>query len=115
MITASLILNILVLVPVCYGLITDAERVRQSAGVFTPGRGVLLALYLTIGVASVALLFMNDPKLVFSLLFLQIVYKTLTPLTVKTIKNPIVISNLFIAAFHLITVFTMFNKDVLVF
>ena len=114
MINASLILNIVVLVLVCAGLIKNSERVRKSAGEFTPARGVLLAMYLTIAIASVILLFVREPQLIFALFFMQIVYKVLTPFTVKTIKNPIVISNLFIAAFHAITVYTMFQTEFLV-
>ncbi|MEN0004788.1 MAG: hypothetical protein AAF798_11615 [Bacteroidota bacterium] len=91
----------------------DSERVQKSAGKFTPARGVLLAMYLTIAIASAALLLVQDPKLVFALLFMQIVYKLLTPVTVKTIKNPIVISNILIAVFHLVTVYTMFQTGVL--
>lgn len=115
MITASLLLNLAVLIPVCLGLIMDAERVEKTAGVFTPARGVLLAMYLTIAITSLLLLFLNEPKWVFALLFLQIVYKVLTPFTVKTLKNPIVISNLGIALFHCITVFTMLQDRVIVF
>lgn len=110
MIIASLILNIIVLVPVCFALIINAEKVQRTAGTFTPARGVLLAMYLTILVASLILLFVNEPKLVFSLLVMQIMYKFISPFTVKTLNNPIVISNLLIAAFHLFTVYVMFNS-----
>ncbi|MEM7512692.1 MAG: hypothetical protein AAF388_17285 [Bacteroidota bacterium] len=114
MITFSLVLNIVVLVLVCTGLIMDSDRVKKTAGEFTPGRGVLLAIYLAIAIASVILLFINEPKFVFSLLFMQIVYKVLTPFTVKTFKNPIVISNQAIAAIHLVTVYTMFQNGLIV-
>ena len=114
MITFSLILNIVVLVLVCAGLVMDSDRVRKSAGEFTPGRGVLLAIYLTIAIASIILLFVDEPKFVFSLLFMQIVYKVLTPFTVKTFKNPIVISNQAIAAIHLATIYTMFQGGLIV-
>ena len=110
MIIASLILNIIVLVPVCFALIINAEKVQRTAGTFTPARGVLLAMYLTILFASLILLFVNEPKLVFSLLIMQIMYKFISPFTVKTLNNPIVISNLLIAAFHLFTVYVMFNS-----
>lgn len=109
MVTASLILNIIVLAFVCLGLITDSKRVQKTAGVFTPARGVLLAIYLTIAFASLALLFIQNKNFIFCLLILQIVYKIMTPFTVKTLKNPIVISNLFIAVFHFVTVYIMIN------
>ena len=81
------------------------------AGIFTPARGIVLAIYLTILIASTALLFFTDLKLAFGLFVMQIVYKVLSPFTVKTIKNPIVISNLLIAAFHLVTIYSMINAD----
>jgi hypothetical protein len=113
MITASLILNILVLIPVCFALIMDFEKMQKVAGIFTPARGVLLAMYLTILTGSIFLLFFMDMKLAFALFFIQIVYKVLTPFTVKTINNPIVITNLFVALFHLVTIYTMIKTDTL--
>ncbi len=110
MVTASLLINILVLVPVCTALIADVEKVKITAGVFTPARGILLAMYITIIIASLLLLFFSHPEFTFALFFMQIVYKYLTPFTVKTIKNPIVISNLLIATFHLVTVYIMFQS-----
>lgn len=109
MITASLLLNIIVLIPVCLALILDGEKVQKSAGIFTPARGILLAMYFTILLASAILLWIDEAKMVLALLSIQIVYKIITPITVKTFKNPIVISNLLIAAFHLITVYTMIS------
>jgi hypothetical protein len=79
----------------------------EAAGIFTPARGILLAIYLTILMASTALLFFPDEKFALGLFIMQIVYKVISPFTVKTIKNPIVISNLFIAAFHLATIYSM--------
>ncbi|MEM8968575.1 MAG: hypothetical protein AAGE93_19315, partial [Bacteroidota bacterium] len=72
MITASLIINIVVLIPVCIALIADFEKVQKSAGSFTPARGILLAMYITILLASVILLFFHQPVLTFALLFMQI-------------------------------------------
>ncbi len=113
MIKASLILNIIVLIPVCLELLRNSERVHKTAGIFTPARGIQLAMYITILIASIILLFLQQPVLAFGLFSMQIVYKLLSPFTVKTIKNPIVISNLAIAIFHLVTVYTMFNSDIL--
>lgn len=107
MVTASLILNIIVLIPVCIAFISDNEQLQTTAGIFTPARGILLAMYITILLASAALLWVQQPMIIFSLFSLQIVYKLISPMTVKTVKNPIVISNLLIAAFHSVTVFTM--------
>lgn len=115
MITASLILNILVLIPVCIGLIFDSDRVKKTAGEFTVGRGVLLALYSTILFASLILLFYTQYYFVFALLFMQVVYKLLSPITAKTIRNPIIISNIFIALFHFITIYVIIENGKIVF
>ena len=107
MINASLILNIIVLIPVCIAFIGNFEKMQKTAGIFTPARGILLAMYLTILLISSLLLFYNQPTIALTLFLMQIIYKFISPFTVKSVKNPIVISNLFIALFHLITVFTM--------
>lgn len=113
MITASLVLNIAVLIPVCYFLLTNNIRMVKTMGEFTPSRGILIAIYTTILFTSILLLFFSDYKLAFALFFMQIVYKLLTPFTVKTIKHPVVISNVFIAIFHLITIYSMITAKLL--
>lgn len=80
---------------------------QKVVGVFTPARGILLAMYLTILLASILLLLFPQPILAFALFSMQIVYKFLSPFTVKTFKNSIIISNLLIALFHLVTVATL--------
>ncbi len=111
MVTASLLLNIIVLIPVCITLLVNYKHMEFAAGIFTPARGILLAMYLTILTASFALLFFTDFKLAFGLFVMQIIYKVLSPFTVKSIKNPIVICNVLIAAFHLVTVYSMIQAD----
>jgi hypothetical protein len=96
----SLILNILVLIPVCSGVFLKANWVVESFGIETPARGILLSIYLAILIFSAVLLFKFDPKMVMALLSVQIVYKLLSPLMVGTITNPVIISNFFIAVFH---------------
>ena len=105
MMLLSLILNIVVLAPVCTGLITDATWARASYGEASHARSILLSVYLAIGIVSVLLLFWRDPKLVAALLLVQVVYKLTTPLTVGTLNHPVVVSNLIIAAFHAVTLF----------
>ena len=71
MLTFSLALNLVVLFPVCTGLL------------------------------------MRGPRMASVLLGLQVVYKVTTPFTVGTLKNPVVISNLVIAATHLVTLYVV--------
>ena len=103
LITISLLINVAVLVPVCIGLVTDAAWVQAVYGPPSPGRSILLSVYLSIGVVSAVLLFIRDPRFVAALLAVQVVYKVTTPLTVGNIANPVVVSNLLIAALHLVT------------
>ncbi len=102
-ITLSLVLNLAVLVPVCGGLVADASWARASYGDDTAARGILLSVYVAIGLLSALLLFSREPEPVAALLALQVVYKLTTPLTVGTWTNPVVVSNLGIAAFHAAT------------
>ena len=106
MIKASLIINIAVLVPFCLLILINNSRIEKVLGPYTTGRGILLAIYTTILLASISMLWHPDSKIIFTLLSMQIVYKTLTPFTTKTFKNPVVISNLFIAIFHFFTLYT---------
>jgi hypothetical protein len=96
----SLLLNILVLIPVCTSLLLKFSWVNDSFGIESPARGILLSIYLAILIFSAALLFKFDPKFVMALLLVQVVYKVLSPIMVGTLTNPVIISNLFIALFH---------------
>jgi hypothetical protein len=105
MIFVSLLINILVLIPVCAGLFFDADWVVDGYGPVSPARGILLSIYGAILVTSFCLLIKPLPLLVAPLLLVQVLYKLTTPFTVGNINNPVVISNLAIAAVHLVTLF----------
>lgn len=96
----SLVLNILVLIPVCSGIVLNASWAVDSYGMESAAQGILLSIYLAILIFSVLLLFKFDSKFVMALLSIQILYKLLSPIMVGTITNPVIISNLFIALFH---------------
>lgn len=104
MLTLSLILNILILIPICYLMLTNNVRIVETLGEFNPARGIHLAIYMTILIASIGLLIFPDTKFAIALLLMQIVYKLLTPVTVKTLKHPFVISNMLVAIVHIVTV-----------
>ena len=107
MITLSLLLNTVVLVPVCASLLGGAAWVESAYGPPGPARGILLSVYLAILLVSLGLLIRPVPAMVLALLVVQIVYKLTTPFTVGTIANPVVASNLAIAAFHAATAFVI--------
>jgi hypothetical protein len=102
----SLGLNIAVLLPVCGSLLTRARWCDDAYGSPSPARGILLSIYLAILTASALLLLVvRRPDAIVALLAVQIAYKVTTPFTVGTLRNPVVASNLVIAAVHAATVF----------
>lgn len=111
MILTSLLANICVLIPVCFGLLTDASWVIDGYGIASPARGILLSIYGSILFVSFGLLFRRDPLLVAPLLLVQVLYKFTTPFTVGTLANPVVISNLVIASLHLVTLALILMSD----
>ncbi len=85
-------------------LITEFEPIVESYGSDSPARGILLSVYLAILVVSTWLLiFKRDPMLVAPLLLVQVIYKLTTPFTVRSFSNPVVVSNIFFAGLHLVT------------
>ncbi len=109
LIYASLCLNILVLVPVSLGLINRADWTLAAYGPETPARGILLSIYLAILLCSLGLLAKPIPLMVAGLLLVQILYKFTTPFTVGSFGHPVVMSNLAIAAFHCITLWSIWK------
>jgi len=109
MVVLSLIINVVVLVPVCAGLLMDASWTASAYGEGTPARAILLSVYLAIGMVSIVLLVHREPKAVAALLLVQVLYKVITPLTVGTLANPVVVSNLVIAGFHTATLMCLWR------
>ena len=107
---ASLTLNLLVLAPVCAGLLRASPWTLAAFGPATPARGILLSIYLAIAAASVLLLLRPMPAAIAALLLVQIVYKITTPVTVGTLGNPVVVSNLLIAAVHTATLYLLITR-----
>lgn len=99
----SLILNVLVLIPVCFGILLNSNWAIVSYGIDSTARGILLAIYTTILLFSILLLLKFDVKFVVALLSVQVIYKLLSPIMVGSITNPVIISNLFIAFFHVLS------------
>ncbi len=113
MIVLSLLVNVAVLLPVCAGLLTNASWTTSAYGEATPARAILLSVYIAIGLCSVLLLIRREPKAVAVLLLLQVLYKVTTPLTVGTFTNPVVVSNLIVAAVHTVTLACLWSGGAL--
>lgn len=107
MFLVSLLLNILVLVPVLVALSANGKAAEHAWGADTAARRILAAIYAAILIASVTLLalhlFQRDiTPWAQALLGIQVVYKLLT-VPLVGLRNPVVISNVAIAAVHAIT------------
>jgi hypothetical protein len=107
MLTLSLFLNIAVLIPVCLGIVLRADWAKACYGDATPARGILLSVYLSILGTSAMLLVFRSPVAVAALLLVQVIYKMISPMALGGFRNPVVISNLGIAAFHAVTLWTI--------
>jgi hypothetical protein len=105
----SLALNVVVLVPVCIGLIRNATWVDHALGPRQPARQILLAVYLSILLLSLLLLLQPRPDAAFGLLAAQVIYKVISPWSVGTWRNPVVLSNLAIAAVHAVTIASLWR------
>lgn len=109
MIYISLIINVVVLIPVCIGLISDAAWVEHGYGPASSARGILLSIYIAILLVSLGLLMKPLPLLVAPLLLVQVIYKLTTPFTVGSFANPVVVSNFLVALVHLLTLWLIFR------
>lgn len=109
MLVVSLTLNVLVLVPVIIGLLRQSGWATEAYGSRSPARGILMAVYLAILIASGVLLGAVlagvDTVVVpaASLVTLQVIYKVLSPFTVGQWRHPVVLSNLAIALVDVVT------------
>lgn len=112
MIRISLAVNILVLIPIVFGMAIGSPIIDRAWGEFSESRGILASIYFAILALSSVLIVKTIPVFVIPLLSTQIIYKVTTPFTVGTIMNPVVMSNLGIAALHLVTLWVIFkNRD----
>ena len=105
MIKFSLLLNIAVLIPVCFGIISGQGFVAYGWGTEQPSLYILVSMYCTILFASFYLLIKPNLHFIFSLLTMQVMYKLLTPVLVANLENPVIISNIAVAAVHLVSLY----------
>ena len=103
----SLVINVIVagFWGIVLGFFPRAHFRNWPYGVDTPGSRILSSLYLTIVFLSLYALL--EPDRLYSVcLFLfgfQIIYKSLSAITVRDLRNPVVLSNLLIVVIHTIS------------
>jgi hypothetical protein len=110
----SLSLNIIVLIPICGLILFFADAAEFPFDGNTASRQILLCIYLAILLLSAVLLVARfylavNYTAVGTLLTLQIVYKVLSVGFVTNPINPVKWSNLGIALFHSLTVYSIRN------
>lgn len=105
-IIASLVVNVIVAgffgVVLAFGLTRIVPHADEVFGPDSPSRRILSCLYLAIALVSIAGLAIPQFRLpiVFVLFPLQIIYKLLTLVIVRDLRNPVPWSNLAISALH---------------
>jgi hypothetical protein len=110
----SLLINIIILIPVCIIILYFEDTASFAYGVNTPSRQILLSMYLSILVFSIFLLVnriyygKSNNVSIISLLTVQIIYKILSVGLVTAPNNPVKWANLIVAIIHMFTVYTMF-------
>lgn len=109
-VNCSLVLNIVVLIPVCLGIMLDAHWVLYGWGIRQPSLEILVSIYVTILLASVYLLIQQDHKYIFGLLALQVIYKLLTVVFVGNWHNPVMVSNFIIAIVHSVSLVSLYKE-----
>lgn len=107
MLTLSLALNVAVLAAVLFGMVTDRAWVAEAYGARSPARAILQSIYGAILLVSLGLLCAPDVRAASALLLVQVLYKLTTPWTVRSMRNPVVLSNLAIAVVHCVTLWSV--------
>lgn len=106
-IKASLLINIIVLVPVCILIVRDSFDAERVFGPSGTARQILLCLYLAILAASITAMVKSGWMIAIAvpLLAIQVFYKTLSVFIISNKSTPVLWFNLAIAVFHAWTLY----------
>lgn len=102
MIQAALVLNVLVLLPVCAGIFRGGGRIEAVFGGDSTSRQILACMYSALLLLSLYFLFDSRLAQAFAppILAFQVVYKVLSLFFIKNRRAPVYGFNLAIAIFH---------------
>lgn len=116
MITLSYVVNLLVLVPLLSAFALQPANMDSVFGPITDARRILVCLYATIAVASIAglaLMTIGETALAtqigLTLFALQIIYKLMT-VPMVGLSSPVVLTNLAVVAIHSATLITVWRS-----
>ena len=106
-IKASLIINIVVLIPVCILMARDRFETVRVFGPQSTARQILLCMYLAILAASIAAMSKATWTIAIAvpMLAMQVFYKTLSVVIITDKSTPVLWFNLAIAVFHARTLY----------
>lgn len=115
MLALSMLVNLIVLIPVCTALVMGTSNISALYGGPSPALGILLSIYIAIAACSafvLGLLVWGHASAVSMgvwLIVLQIVYKTLTVLFVGS-AHTVVQVNLLVVALHCATLAAVMTR-----
>jgi len=107
MLIAALVVNLLILVPVVLGLLSNTDAMNSAFGPDLPARRILTCVYAAIGLVSVGLLALHSfghvwaVPMTVALFAVQITYKLATVAMVG-LTNPVVVTNMGVVAIQVV-------------
>lgn len=113
MLKAAFGLNVLILLPICWGLAVGAKQMDLVFGSPSTSRQILLCMYLTLLLLSLYLLYDSDKATSWApvILGFQIIYKTLSLVLIEDKTVPVYWFNLGVAIFHSFTVYWVYFRN----
>ena len=108
MLIASLLINVIVLAPICFAIITRKKEMDRAFGIDTTARQILLCMYMALLGLSFWLLYFKDLKVAAAVLSFQVIYKFLSAVFIRDRRTPVLWFNIAIAVFHTATLYVLF-------
>jgi hypothetical protein len=103
--TVSYLANVIVLIPVCYFLITNNKRLVEVYGADSTARQILTCMYITLLMISSYLLLTGNQiaQVAWSILGFQVIYKFISLYLITNKRVPVYWFNFFVAILHGVT------------
>lgn len=106
----SCILNVALFAFICFGFYKNTRWVRGLFGPPSPARSALSAIYAAALLFSLVLLTGMFPTFAVPLLLFQVATILAVPVTYRTVRHPVVVTYLFLAIIHTITIVQLWDN-----
>lgn len=115
MLKAAFGINVLILVPICWGLARGAKEMDVVFGASSTARQILLCMYFTLILFSLYLLYDSDRAVGWAppILGFQIIYKVLSLFLIEDKTVPVYWFNLGVAIFHSFTIYWVYLRNMI--